>query len=179
MFSRVFQSFGQQPSISRSNSPTGRSKPYRSSPIPELDLEQLWNQRHHTCNYFKVFESAISSANPNLMKDKIQRRFAHARRHHNHEENVPVAVVAWAFAVVTSLWQGPSKSRLSSGPLDHPESEIASEWVHNTFRRKSRMHLSTTTMISFLGPNFEHEATEFRLRISFHNFEPKVCATVL
>ena len=85
-----------------------------------------------------------------------------------------------------SLWQGPSKSQLSFRPLDHAESEIASEWRHHTFRRKSRMHLSTITMISLLGPTVvlerrKYKATEFRLlRISFPNFEPRVYAqTVL
>ena len=34
---------------------TGRSKSFRFSPIPEVDLEQLWNQRHHTCSYVRSF----------------------------------------------------------------------------------------------------------------------------
>ena len=56
------------------------------------------------------------------MKDKIQRRLAHACRRHSHEKNAPVvAVAASAFVVVTSVTvaKGSSKSRLSSGPLDH------------------------------------------------------------
>ena len=52
---KIFQSSGPQPSISRSKSGIGRSKSFRYSPIPEVDLEQLWNQRHPTCNYFKSF----------------------------------------------------------------------------------------------------------------------------
>ena len=75
-----------------------------------MDLEQLWNQRHPTCNYLKkikvspVYQSAASSATTNLMKDKIQRRLAHVRHHHSHEENAPVvAVAAWAFVIVTSV----------------------------------------------------------------------------
>ena len=62
-----------------------------------------------------------------------------------------------------------TKSRLSSGLLDHPESEIASEWGHQTFRRKSRMHLPTVTVISLLVPivkRRKRKATEFCLRIS-------------
>ena len=51
-----------------------------------------------------VSQSTTSSANRNLMKDKIQRRSVHARRHHSHEENaLVIAVVAWAFVVVTSV----------------------------------------------------------------------------
>jgi len=109
-FGKIFQSFGPQPSISRSISGTGRSKSYRYSPIPEVDLELEWNQRHHTCNYFKSFkislvsQSATSLANSKLMKDKIQRRLAHARRHHSHEGNAHVvAVAALSFVVVTSV----------------------------------------------------------------------------
>ena len=76
---------------------------------------------------------------------------------------------------MTSLL-GPTVGRRKQGPLDHPESEIASECGDHTFRRKSRMYLPTITMISLLGPTRarKHKATEFRLRISFPNFEPKV-----
>ena len=41
------------------------------------------------------------------MKDKVQRRLAHARRHHSHEENAPVkAAAAWSFVVVTAVTVG-------------------------------------------------------------------------
>ena len=60
-----------------------------------------------------------------------------------------------------------------------PRVRLRLKWVNHTFRRKSRMYLPVTTMISLLGPNVgrrKHKANEFRLRFSFPNFEPKVCA---
>ena len=138
-----------------------RSRPF---PYPNLELDvpnlfDILQFQRWICNSgtnaiihvttLKVSQSATSSANTNLMKDKIQRRLAHPRRHHSHEGDASVAVAAWAFVVITSVTgTRPSKSWLSSGPLDHAESEIVSECGHHTFRRKSRKHLPTITMSS-------------------------------
>ena len=106
-----YRNFGKKSRVSI------RSRPF---PDPNLELDvpnlfailqfQRWIWNDSVTNdiiqasTFKVSQSATSSANTNLMKDKNQRRLAHARRHNSHEENAPVvAVAAWAFVVVISV----------------------------------------------------------------------------
>ena len=74
----------------------------------------------------------LSKHQPN--KDRIRRKSAHANRNHVHDEDARVAVKACVFVVVASVSVAgcPSKSGLNSRPLEHPESEIASEWGHRT-----------------------------------------------
>ena len=109
------------------------------------------------------------------MNDNIQRRSAHVRRHHVHDTNPRVVVAAWAFVVVTSVAVARSLQKRAKfrAPSASEGVTIASEWGHHIFRRKFRMYLSTVTMINLLRRR-KHNGTEFRLGISFPNFEPRI-----
>ena len=147
------------------------------------------NQINKKCSYFKSFsgfsEHSTSSTNANLMKDNIQRRSPHPRRHRSRDENERIAIAAFVLVVVTSVAvarsrQTQTKFRVSAIPRPRLDwgSHVQRSLREGTFRRKYCMYFPTPSkLVNLLGTTLEwqeHFASELRLWSAlFPNLEPK------